>query len=155
MHAHQARITDWAQALSTFSSSQPPPFLPAADSAQQTCGWIWKVLSVSVYFLFQTLGNLTFIIQSLFMASIRKNKFIYTDFIFKKEIRHYYSVHMKQRQLHVMLIVQTPSDAAAKRAVRGSDITKRDRASLSPHKAAVSHCERKESGTSSGRSCKG
>ena len=41
------------------------------------------------------------------------------------------------------------SDAAAERGVWGSDITKWDRASLSPHKAAVSHCERKESGSSS------
>lgn len=57
---------------------------PAADSAQQTCGWIWKVPSVSVYFLFQTLGILTFIVQSPFMASIRKNKFIYTDFYLQK-----------------------------------------------------------------------
>ena len=32
------------------------------------------------------------------MAPISKNKFIYTDFIFKKEIRHHYSVNMKQRQ---------------------------------------------------------
>ena len=62
------------------------------------CGWIWKVLSVSIYFLFQTLGILTFIIWSHFMPLIRKNKFIYTDFISNKEIRHHYSVHMKQRQ---------------------------------------------------------
>ena len=53
----------WAQALSTLIiTSQPPPVPPAADSAQQTCGWIWKVLGVSIYFLFQTLGILTFII---------------------------------------------------------------------------------------------
>ena len=95
VRGHQALITDWAQALSTLSSSQPPPVPPAADSAQQTCEWLWKVLSVSVYFLFQTLGILTFIIQSLFMAPIRKNKFIYTDFIFNKEIRHHFSVHTK------------------------------------------------------------
>ena len=29
------------------------------------------------------------------MAPIRKNKFIYTDFIFNKEIRHHFSVHTK------------------------------------------------------------
>ena len=52
--------------------------------------------------------------------------------------------------LHVMLIrAQAHSDAAAERGVRGSDVTKQDRASLSPHRAAVSHCERKESGSSS------
>lgn len=96
MHAHQAWFTDWAQALSILLTTSSCS--PAADSAQQTCGWIWKVLSVSVYLLFQTLGILTFIIQSPFIASIRKDKFIYTDFIFKKEIRHHYSVHMKQRQ---------------------------------------------------------
>ena len=45
---------------------------------------------------------------------------------------------------------QIHSDAAAERGVWGYDITKQDRASLSPHRAAVSHCERKESGTSSG-----
>ena len=56
---------------------------------------------------------------------------------------------------HVMLTgAQTHSDAAAERGVWRSDVTKQDGASLSPHKAAVSHCERKESGTSSGRSCK-
>ena len=27
MHVHQAQITDWAQALSTLSSSEPPPVL--------------------------------------------------------------------------------------------------------------------------------
>ena len=42
---------------------------------------------------------------------------------------------------HVMLIgAQMHSDAVAERGVRGSDVTKQDRASLSPHKAAVSHC---------------
>ena len=47
------------------------------------------------YFLFQPLGILTFIIQSPFMAPNRKNKFIYMDFIFNKEIRHHFSVHTK------------------------------------------------------------
>ena len=49
---------------------------------------------------------------------------------------------------HVMLLEQTRSDAAAERGVQGSDVTWGDAASLSPHKAGVSHCERKESGTS-------
>ena len=151
---------------------------------------MWKVLIVSIYFLFQTLGILTVIIRSPFMAPVRKNKFIYTDFIFNREIRHHYSVHVNQTQgwrlsssvsagagqwmreentrrggdgvqwavspsSHVMLIgAQTHSDAAAERGVLGSDVTKWDRASLSPHKSAVSHCERKESGPSSGQSCK-
>ena len=61
----------WAQALSTLSSSQPPSVSPAADSVQ-TCGWMWKVLIVSIYFLFQTLGILTFIIRFPFMAPVRK-----------------------------------------------------------------------------------
>ena len=75
----------WAQALSTLIiTSQPPPVPPAADSAQQTCGWIWKVLGVSIYFLFQTLGILTFIIQSPFMAPIRENRFIYIQILFSK-----------------------------------------------------------------------
>ena len=87
----------WAQALSTLSSSQPPSVSPAADSVQ-TCGWMWKVLIVSIYFLFQTLGILTFIIRFPFMAPVRKNKFIYTDFIFSKEIRHHYSMHVNQTQ---------------------------------------------------------
>ena len=63
-----------------------------------TCGWMWKVLIVSIYFLFQTLGILTFIIRFPFMAPVRKNKFIYTDFIFSKEIRHHYSMHVNQTQ---------------------------------------------------------
>ena len=51
---------------------------------------------------------------------------------------------------HVMLIgAQAHSDAAAERGVWGSDVTKWDQASFSPHKAAVSHYEKKESGTSS------
>ena len=42
----------------------------------------------------------------------------------------------------VMLIgARIHSDAAAERGVRGSDVTKQDRASLSPHKAAVPHLE--------------
>ena len=84
VHACPPGTDRWAQALSTLSSSQPPPVPPAADSAQQTCGWIWKVLSVSIYFLFQTLGILTFIIQSPFMAPIRENRFIYIQILFSK-----------------------------------------------------------------------
>ena len=45
---------------------------------------------------------------------------------------------------HIMLRgTQTRSDAAAERGVMGSEATKLDRVSLSPHEAAVSHCERK------------
>ena len=73
----------------------------------KTCRWIWKVLSVSIYFLFQTLGILSFITRYPFMALIWKNKFIYTDFIFSKEIWHHYSVHMKQTQ------IERPSPASA------------------------------------------
>ena len=58
--------------------------------------------------------------------------------------------------LYVTLIgSQAHLDAAAEREVLGSDVTKWDEASLSPHKAAVSHYDRKESGTSTGQSCKG
>ena len=105
------------------------------------------------------------------------------DFIFNKDIRHYYSVQHEvktgievtqpclcwNRQVdqgrehrsgwggvvvgrggpvspppHIMLRgTQTHSDAAAERRVTGSEATKWDRASLSPHEVAVSHCERK------------
>ena len=98
VHACPSGTDHWAQALSTLNSSHPLPVPPAADSAQQTCGWSWKFIGVSIYFLFQTLGILTFIIQSPFVEPIRKDKFIYTEFIINKEIRHHYSVHMKQTQ---------------------------------------------------------
>ena len=46
VHAHHVLITDWAQALSTLSSSQLPPVPLAADSAQQ----MWMVLEGSQCF---------------------------------------------------------------------------------------------------------
>ena len=71
MHAHQAWFTDWAQALSILLTTSSCS--PAADSAQQTCGWIWKVLSVSVYFLFQTLESSLLLSLQTFTAPVRKN----------------------------------------------------------------------------------
>ena len=53
MHAHQALITDWAQALSTLSSSQLPPVPLAADSAQQ----MWMDLEGSQCFSLFPLSN--------------------------------------------------------------------------------------------------
>ena len=51
---------------------------PAADSAQQRCGWIWKVLGVSIYFLIQTLGIFTFIIYPpSWYQLVKTNSYIY------------------------------------------------------------------------------
>ena len=99
MHACPPGTDHWAQAQPCPHSAPHSLRLSFLKHTQHSKrGWIWKVLSVSIYFLFETLGILTFIIRSPFMAPIRKNKFIYTDFIFNKEIRHHYSVHMKQTQ---------------------------------------------------------
>ena len=99
VHACPPGTDHWAQAQPCPHSAPHSlrlSFLKLTQHSKR--GWIWKVLSVSIYFLFETLGILTFIIRSPFMAPIRKNKFIYTDFIFNKEIRYHYSVHMKRRQ---------------------------------------------------------